>query len=151
MICLPVVVPKEHRTDSLSVAYRNEGRRRSKKVATLYELCDHYRLEPTRNKKGVAYGHGAIESPHGHLRNRIKQAIYLRGSADFESTEAYQLLIEAAIDGLNRQCITQFEEEKTTLGPLPQRRIANYEVLSAKVSNRSTIGVRCILYSVNPD
>ena len=96
--------PKEHRTDSLSAAYRNQGGRRSKQVTTLYdELCDHYRLEPTRNNKGVAHENGAIESPHGHLKNRIKQAIYLRGSADFESVGAYQSVIESAIEGLNRQ------------------------------------------------
>jgi len=141
--------PKEHRTDSLSAAYRNQGGRRSKQVTTLYdELCDHYRLEPTRNNKGVAHENGAIESPHGHLKNRIKQAIYLRGSAEFENARAYQKIIEAAIDGLNRQCVAKFEQEKAFLSPLPQRRIADYEVLSATVSNRSTIDVRCILYSV---
>lgn len=142
-------VPKEHRTDSLSAAYRNQGGRQSKQVTTLYdELCDHYRLEPTRNDKGVAHENGAIESPHGHLKNRIKQAIYLRGSAEFENVGAYQKIIEAAIDGLNRQCVAKFEQEKAFLSPLPQRRIADYEVLSATVSNRSTIDVRCILYSV---
>ncbi len=142
-------VPKEHRTDSLSAAYRNQGGRQSKQVTTLYdELCDHYRLEPTRNNKGVAHENGAIESPHGHLKNRIKQAIYLRGSADFENALAYQTVIEAAIDGLNRQCVAKFEQERAALAPLPQRRIADYEVLSATVSNRSTIDVRCILYSV---
>ena len=31
------------------------------------ELCDHYRLEPTRNNKGIAHENGSIESPHGHL------------------------------------------------------------------------------------
>jgi len=142
-------VPKEHRTDSLSAAYRNQGGRRSKQVTTLYdELCDHYRLEPTRNNKGVAHENGAIESPHGHLKNRIKQAIYLRDSADFENVRAYQTVIETAINGLNRQCVAKFEQEKAALSPLPQRRIADYEVLSARVSNRSTIDVRCILYSV---
>jgi len=34
------------------------------------------------------------------------------------------------------------------LQPLPKRRVADYEVLSAKVSCYSTIDIRCILYSV---
>lgn len=141
--------PKEHRTDSLSAAYRNGGGRQSKQLTNLYdELCDHYRMEPTRNNKGIAHENGSIESPHGHLKNRIKQAIFLRGSSDFESIVAYQALIETAVRGLNRQCQAKFEQEQSTLQPLPQRRIADYEVLSARVSNRSTIEVRCILYSV---
>lgn len=42
-------------------------------------------MVPTRNNKGKANENGSVESPHGHLKNRIKQAIYLRGSSDFES------------------------------------------------------------------
>ncbi|MBD2091530.1 IS21 family transposase, partial [Microcoleus sp. FACHB-1515] len=37
-------VPEQHRTDSLSAAYRNLGGKRDKPVTRLYEqLCDHYR------------------------------------------------------------------------------------------------------------
>jgi hypothetical protein len=84
-------VPKQHRTDSLSAAYRNMGGHRNKALTRLYEeLCDRYRMQPTRNNKGVAHENGAIESPHGHLKNRIEQAIYLRGSADFASLDEYR-------------------------------------------------------------
>ncbi len=141
--------PKQHRTDSLSAAYRNMGGHRNKQLTRLYdELCDHYRMEPTRNNKGIAHENGSIEAPHGHLKNRIKQAIYLRGSADFASVGEYQALIEQAVEGLNRQCQAKYEQEKETLQVLPQTRVADYEVLSARVSTRSTIEVRCILYSV---
>lgn len=146
----PVAVRKEeHRTDSLSAAYRNLGGRRSSDLTRLYDdLCDHYRMEPTRNNKAIAHENGSIESPHGHLKNRIKQAIYLRGSSDFASIADYQAVIDKATSGLNRQCEAKFEQEKAALQPLPHRRVADYEVLSAKVSCHSTIDVRCILYSV---
>ncbi|EDX82819.1 hypothetical protein S7335_1122 [Synechococcus sp. PCC 7335] len=54
-------VPRQHRTDSLSAAYKN-ARGQHRKVLTQYyeELCDHYRLEPTRNNKGIAHENGAI-------------------------------------------------------------------------------------------
>ena len=69
--------PKQHRTDSLSAAYRNMGGKRHKPLTRLYhELGDHYRLQPTRNNTGIAHENGAIESPHGHLKNRIVQALY---------------------------------------------------------------------------
>jgi len=142
-------VPKQHRTDSLSAAYRNMGGRRTKNLTTLYdELCDHYRIEPTRNNKGIAHENGSIEAPHGHLKNRIEQALYLRGSFDFASVAEYQALINEAVAKLNQQCQQKYEQEKPTLQPLPKYRVPDYEVLSAKVSIRSTIDVRCILYTV---
>ena len=141
--------PQEHRTDSLSAAYRNSGGHRTKELTQFYEdLCEHYRMAPTRNNKGKANENGSVESPHGHLKNRIKQAIYLRGSSDFECIADYQAVIDQAAAGLNRQCKAKYEAEKSVLQPLPQRRIADYEILSAKVSCHSTIDVRCILYSV---
>lgn len=141
--------PKEHRTDSLSAAYRNLGGKRSRNLTRLYDdLCEHYRMEPTRNNKGIAHENGSVESSHGHLKNRIKQAIYLRGSSDFENVADYQKVIDKAAAGLNQQCEDKFKQERGELQPLPKRRVADYEVLSAKVSCHSTIDVRCILYSV---
>jgi hypothetical protein len=103
-------VPKQHRTDSLSAAYKNLGG--NKALTRLYEeLCDHYRLQPTRNNTGIAHENGSIESPHGHLKNRIEQAIYLRGSNDFGSLKEYRLLIEGVVAKLNQQCQAKFEEE----------------------------------------
>ena len=140
-------VPKQHRTDSLSAAYRNLGGNKS--LTRLYDdLCDHYRMQPTRNNTGIAHENGAIESPHGHLKNRIKQAIYLRGSNDFQNLDEYRLLIEAAVAKLNQQCQQKYEQEKPHLQSLPKYRIPDYEILSACVSTRSTVEVRCILYTV---
>lgn len=141
--------PQEHRTDSLSAAYRNSGGHRIQELTRFYDdLCEHYRMVPTRNNKGKANENGSVESPHGHLKNRIKQAIYLRGSSDFASIAEYQAVIDNAAAGLNRQCEAKYEAEKAVLQPLPKRRVADYEILSAKVSCHSTIEVRCILYSV---
>lgn len=141
--------PQEHRTDSLSAAYRNTGGRGRKPLTRLYDdLCHHYRLRPTRNNTGIAHENGAIESPHGHLKNRLIQALYLRGSTDFASVADYQTFITTIVAKLNQQHQAKFEEEQKHLQPLPKHRVADYEVLSARVSSRSTIDVRCILYSV---
>jgi hypothetical protein len=140
-------VPQQHRTDSLSAAYKNLGG--NKALTRLYdELCDHYRLQPTRNNTGIAHENGSIESPHGHLKNRIEQAIYLRGSNDFGSLKEYQILIEGVVAKLNQQCQQKFEEEKQHLQPLPKYRVPDYEMLTARVSSRSTVEIRCVLYTV---
>lgn len=142
-------VPKQHRTDSLSAAYRNLGGVRNKGLTRLYDdLCHHYRMQPTRNNTSIAHENGSIESPHGHLKNRIKQALLLRGRCEFASISEYQALINQAVARLNAQHQEKLATEKASLQPLPQGRVADYEVLTAKVSCHSTIDVRCVLYTV---
>ena len=143
-------VPQQHRTDSLSAAYRQlGGKNKKKRLTLLYEdLCYHYRLEPTRNNLGIAHENGSIESPHGHLKNRIVQALYLRGSNDFASISDYQALIDSCVAKLNMQHQDKYEEEKKHLQALPRYRSADYELLTVRVSRNSTIEVRSVLYSV---
>ena len=143
-------VPKQHRTDSLSAAYRQlGGNNKKKRLTLLYEdLCHHYRVEPTRNNLGIAQENGAIEGPHGHLKNRIVQALYLRGSNDFASVSDYQDLIDDCIAKLNRQHQDKYEDEKKHLQPLPRYRCADYELLTVRVSRYSTVEVRSMRYSV---
>jgi hypothetical protein len=142
-------VPKQHRTDSLSAAYRNLGGGKHKPLTRLYDdLCYHYRMQPTRNNTRIAHENGSIESPHGHLKNRIEQALYLRGSFEFASVAEYSAFINESVEKLNAQHKQKIEAEKAYLQPLPQHRVADYEVLTAKVSCRSTIDVRCVLYTV---
>jgi hypothetical protein len=141
-------VPQRHRTDSLSAAYRNIGGRNPQLTQMYAAVCDHYRLQPTRNNPGVAHENGSIESSHGYFKRRLCQALYRRGSFDFESVTQYQAFIESVIAKLNAKCQQKFELEQPTLQSLPQYRTADYEVLSSRVSAHSTISVRCILYSV---
>ena len=39
----------------------------------------------TRNNTGIAHENGSIESSHGYFKRRMRQALYLRGSSDFDS------------------------------------------------------------------
>lgn len=141
-------VPQYHRTDSLSAAYRNTGGRNPQLTQMYAAICDHYRMQPTRNNPGVAHENGSIESSHGYFKRRLCQALYRRGSFDFESVAQYQAFIELVIAKLNAKCQQKFELERPCLQSLPQYRTADYEVLSSRVSAHSTISVRCILYSV---
>jgi hypothetical protein len=66
-------VPLQHRSDSLSAAFRNldDGTRQDQ--TRRYEaLCAHYRMEPTRNNRGVAHENDWIESRHGHLKQAVE-------------------------------------------------------------------------------
>ena len=141
--------PKEHRTDSLSAAYRNLGGRTDEDLTQMYQrLCQHYRMRPTRNNRGIAHENGSIESPHGYFKNRLHQALLLRGSYDFDSIASYQGFIIQVVETLNAKCNQKFLKEQPYLHPIPSYRYPDYEVLSVKVTRQSTITVRCILYTV---
>lgn len=141
-------VPHTHRTDSLSAAYRNTGGRNPQLTRLYQEVCDHYRMQATRNNPGVAHENGSIERSHSYFKRRLCQALYRRGSFEFESVAQYQAFIEGVITKLNAKCAQKFEAEKPFLQALPRYRTADYEVLSARVSSHSTISIRCILYTV---
>jgi hypothetical protein len=141
--------PLEHRSDSLSAAYRNLGGRTDEDLTQMYQrLCQHYRMRPTRNNRGIAHENGSIESPHGYFKNRLHQALLLRGSCDFDSIASYQNFIIQVIEVLNAKICQKLQEEQAYLHPLPEHRYPDYEVLSVKVTRQSTITVRCILYTV---
>jgi hypothetical protein len=62
-------VPEQHRSDSLSAAFRNLGADAKEDLTTRYEaFCGHYGMTPTRNNAGVSHENGSIESAHGHLK-----------------------------------------------------------------------------------
>jgi len=142
-------VPQEHRTDSLSAAYRNLGGRTDADLTQLYErLCQHYQVKPSRNNRGIAHENGAIEASHGHFKNRLHQALLLRESVDCQSVAEYQHFIEHVVERLNQTCLERFEVEKAHLKALPAYRYPDYEVLTVKVTTHSTINVRCITDTV---
>jgi DNA replication protein DnaC len=53
-------------------------------------------MEPTRNNRGVAHENGSIESPHGHLKQAVEDALLRRGSRDFDALEAYRRFFDFA-------------------------------------------------------
>ena len=76
--------PEQHRSDSLSAAFRNLDRVAQDDLTRRYEeLCAHYGMTPSRNNRGVAHENGAIESAHGHLKKALRDELLLRGSRDF--------------------------------------------------------------------
>lgn len=141
--------PWDHRTDSLSAAFKNRLVDDKEDQTKQYEdLCRHYNMTPTRNNRGESHENGGVESPHGHIKRRIKQAFLLRGSYDFDSIESYQSWIEQVVSQHNRRNAKNVDREKMALQPLPTYKTADYTVLPVKVSSSSTIQVRTSLYSV---
>lgn len=142
-------VLETHRTDSFSAAYKNLPNKDKECFQKQYqEFCDHYGVEPTRNNKGESHENGSIESPHGHFKARIDQALMLRGYRDFDSIDDYRLFVREIANRDNRRIQELYKEELACLKPLPARRTTGYTVERAEVTITSTINVKSIIYSV---
>lgn len=141
--------PSEHRTDSLSAAYKNLSQAEAQDITSSYQsLCSHYGMQGSRNNRGKGHENGGVESPHGHIKRRIKQALLLRKSNDFESIESYQCFLEEVVGQHNARNAKKLEEERGSLQTLPKVRTVDYTLIQAVVSSSSTILVRRITYSV---
>ncbi|MEO6064517.1 MAG: IS21 family transposase [Lysobacterales bacterium] len=141
-------VPQEHRTDSLSAAFRNLNAEATADLTQRYELlCAHYAMRPSRNNPGASHENGAIEARQGTLKDRLEQALLLRGSRNFATLEDYRRFVGEVSLRLNARIATAFAVERTTLRALPPRRTAEYEERQARVSKFGTFNVRGVLYS----
>jgi transposase InsO family protein len=120
--------PLEHRSDSLSAAFRNLDREAREDLTQRYDaLCSHYRMEPTRNNRGLAHENGGIESPHGHLKSSIRDALLMRGTIDFEDLAAYRSFLDEIVGRKNARNRQRIDAERAVLQPLPDNRTADYE------------------------
>ena len=141
--------PLEHRTDSLSAAYKNLTADAQEDLTARYqELCMHYAMKASRNTPGRGHENGSVESPHGHLKRRIEQALLLRGTNDFESVLAYQKFIDANVQHHNQRNAKGITLERESLQPLPTHSAIDYTEVYAVVSSSSTIDMRRVTYTV---
>jgi len=141
--------PLEHRTDSLSAAYKNLAKDAQEDLTVRYQdLCRYYGMEPTRNNRGVSHENGAVESPHGHVKRRIAQGLLLRESSDFESIDAYRQWLDGLIRRFNRRCADALAIERPTLQELPQHRTTDFTEQVVTVTTNSTLETKRVLYSV---
>ena len=142
-------VPEQHRSDSLSAAFRNLDRDAQADQTKRYdELCAHYRMTPTRNNPGIAHENGSIESPHGHLKNVIKDELLLRGSRDFTDLAAYRRFIDEVVGRRNARNRKPIEIERGVLKELPERRTSDYEEERVVVTSSGGFILRKVFYTV---
>lgn len=141
--------PAEHRTDSLSAAFKNLSSDESKDQTKAYsELCNYYGMKPTRNNPGISHENGSIESPHGHIKRRLKQALLLRDSCDFATVPDYQKFIDTVVQRHNQRNKAQIDVERQSLKELPEYRTVDFSETTSRVTTSSTIIVQRVMYSV---
>ncbi len=142
-------VPREHRSDSLSAAFRNLSAEAHHDVTRRYgALMAHYGMTPTRNNGGVAHENGSIESPHGHLKRAPEDALLLRGSRAFADLDAWRRFLDEVVGRRNASRRKRIELERTALGALPVRRTTDYEEKVVCVTSSGGFVLRRVFYTV---
>ena len=140
-------VPEEHRSDSLSAAFKNLTEQEDF-TARYTALLEHYGMVGTRNNRGLGHENGSVESSHRHLKEAIEQALLLRGHRDFDDRAAYEAFVREAVMRRNRRNAAAFRIERERLRDLPERRTSDFVEEEARVTRCGTFTVRGILYSV---
>ena len=141
--------PREHRSDSLSAAFRNLAKDAREDLTRRYDaLCAHYGMDPTRNNRGVAHENGAIESAHGHLKKAVKDALPMRGTSGFDDLAGYRRFIDEIVSRKNAHHAKRIEAERPALQPLPGQRTADFEETIVTITSSGGFTLRKVFYTV---
>jgi hypothetical protein len=141
-------VPREHRTDSLSAAYRNLDKEAACDVTKRYDaFCSHYGMIASRNNPGEAHENGAVEAHNNHLKTALDQALILRGSRDFADIAAWRRFVDELVARRNRRREAALRIETEVLRPLPARRTTDYTEVVSRVTRTGGFLVHQIFYS----
>ena len=141
--------PEVVRTDNLSAAtheLRDSGGRAYNE--SYRAVLDHYGLNATRINPRSSHENGVVEQGHRRLKGAIRQALILRGSADFESVEEYTKYVRRIVDRRNRLVRDKTAGEYPHLRELPPAPVPEYVGYRARVRKWSTIRVKDRTYSV---
>ena len=141
--------PLEHRSDSLSAAFRNLDRDAREDLTQRYDaLCAHYGMQPTRNNRGVAHENGAIESSHGHIKKAARDALLMRGVADFDDLPSYRRFIDEIVSRKNAHHAKRIEAERPALQRLPGQRTCDHEEALVTVTSSGGFTLKKVFYTV---
>ncbi|MFK4529251.1 hypothetical protein ABIF90_007232 [Bradyrhizobium japonicum] len=142
-------VPREHRSDSLSAAFRNLAADAREDLTQRYaELMGHYGMPPTRNNAGIAHENGSIESAHGHLKRALEDALLLRVTRDFAGLDAWRAFVDEIVGRRNANLARRIALEKEALAPLPKSRTTDFEEKVIPVTSSGAFIPRRVFYTV---
>ena len=140
--------PHEHRSDSLSAAFRNLDHDATQDQTERYAaLCAHYGMTATRNNPGIAHENGVIEASHGHLKQALAQALLLRGSTDFADLPQYRRFVAEVVGRANADRRRALEIERPLLKPLPPLRTTDFEEDLVTVTRNGGFLLRHVFYT----
>jgi hypothetical protein len=143
-------VPEILQIDNSSAATHREKKDKTKRVfnEAFLEILQYYGIKPQKNNIRKPNENGVIESQNGHLRNKIEQALKIRGNKNFRSLSEYEKFLALIIEKANKRRSQKLHEDLEKMKPLPSSPLPNYEELYVSIRNRSLINIKGITYSV---
>ena len=141
-------VPRAHKTDKLSAAVQKPNC--AEEFTSRYRaLLNHYGMEGQKANASSPHENGDVEQSHYRFKDAIDQALMLRGSRDFSSSQEYGKFLDKVFEQLNYGRQGRLAEELKVLRPLPIGRLESFKRLTVRVGRSSTIRVYNNMYSVD--
>lgn len=149
-------VPQHHQTDCSTAATHRipdgqsaqvEGRKRPFNKEYLV-LMRHYRMQPRTTAVGAKEQNGDVEASNGALKRRLKQALLVRGSSDFDSPAAWEAFVHGVLRKANEARGTRVRKELAVMRLVDVKKLPEFSEEEVRVSDWSTIRVKKRSYSV---
>lgn len=146
--------PRYHQTDNSTAATHDvssssaaPGERRTFNDEYV-ALMRHFGMTPRTIEVGEKEQNGDVEASNGALKRRLEQALLMRGSRDFESTEAYQVFVDDVVRKANKARGRRVAEDLEAMRELSATKLPEFREEEIRVSEWSTVRVKCCAYSV---
>jgi len=149
-------VPRYHQTDNSTAATHripdgqhvvtDAGRRpfNDEYVA----LMQHFGMTPRTTAIGAKEQNGDVESSNGALKRRLEQALLVRGSRDFPSSDAWQAFVDGVVRKANARRGSRVADDLAAMRELAVTKLPEFVEEEVRVSDWSTVRVRHCAYSV---
>jgi len=111
-------------------------------------FMEHFDVEPHTINVGKANENGTVESANGHLKNRINQALILRGSREFFTVDEYRNFLESVLVAANAPRQEDLKEELKYMNDAPPIRLPEYNEERHRVSRQSFVRLMKVTYSM---
>ena len=142
-------VPQQHRSDSLSAAFRNLAREAKDDLdAALRGVVRPLRHDAVAQQSGRRARERCDRERARPPQEGAGDELLLRGSCDFADLAAYRRFIDEAVGRRNARNRKGIEVERAALKPLPVRRTADYEDVRVVVTSSGGFILRRVFYSV---
>lgn len=142
--------PQTLQVDNSSAATHRPCKDKKKRIFNYeyLEILKYYGMHAQKTNIRCPNENGVVESQNGHLKNKIKQALTIRGSKLFNTLKEYELFINSIIDKANSRRKEKLNEEFSFLVNIPTKPLPEYQEEYINIRNRSTAYIKKITYSV---
>lgn len=142
--------PETLQIDNSSAATHQLGNGSDRRGFTekFQSVLKHFGLKGRTIAVGKANENGSVERAHGHLRNRLRQALMLRGNSRFATQAEYEEFVADQVGRANRLRSKKVKEELAVMPKVNVTALTDFDEETHRVGAGSTINICKRVYSV---